>query len=163
MDKKTIQMVAVGAVILVIGILIGSYFGSSAPKSESPVATSTATVDTGTPPAPVTPVAPATTYTAPKVTTGTTLTRNQAYAFYSKEQRYTQLLDCIGFPNSFFFRVGTKIMVENKADSVANLVVWDKTYSIPGKGFKIITLDHAGVYEAMCNASIALRLQVSAQ
>ncbi len=162
MDKKTMQMVAVGAIILVVGVVIGSYFGSS-PKTESPTATSTDAVGTVTPTAPAAPAgtAPSVTPSAPK--TSTTLTRNEAYKYYSGKNLYTSLQDCVGFPMNFTFRVGTKMMVENASTITANMVFWDKTYAIPGKSFQIITVDHAGVYEAMCNSKISLKLQVSPQ
>ena len=156
-----IQMVAVGAIILVVGIVLGMYFSKPASEYTAPAATSTPSVGTGTPApsAPVT-VTPA---PAPKATTGTALTRTEAYRYYSGKSLYTSLQDCVGFPMNFIFRVGTKMMVENASNVTANMVFWDKTYAIPGKGFQIITVDHAGVYDAMCNSKISLKLQVSPQ
>ncbi len=156
MDKKNILvLVGGGIVILVIGILIGSK--SSAPQT-SP--SDLATITTSTSGAVASPTPSAKT-TAPKVTTGTTLTRAEAYRYYSEKKLYTQLVDCVGYPSSFLFKVGTKFMVENSAPLPAALTIQSQSYIIPAKGFEVITASQSGVYNAICNGKIALRLQVS--
>ena len=156
MDKKNILvLVGGGIVILVIGILIGSR--SSAPQA-SP--SDLATITTSTSGAVASPT-PSNKTAAPKVTTGTTLTRAEAYRYYSEKKLYTQLVDCVGYPSSFLFKVGTKFMVENSAPLPAALTIQSQSYIIPAKGFEVITASQSGVYNAICNGKIALRLQVS--
>ena len=157
MNKKNILVLAGGGiVILVIGILIGSRNG--APRGVSP--SEPATITTSTSETAATPALSAKTV-APKTTTGTTLTRAEAYSYYSGKKLYTQLVDCVGYPSSFFFKVGTKFMVENNAPLPAALTMQSQSYIIPAKGFEIITASQSGVYNAICNGKIALRLQVS--
>lgn len=157
MNKRNILvLVGGGIVILVIGILIGSR--NSVPRGVSPSEPATITTSTsGT----AATSAPSAKTTAPKTTTGTTLTRAEAYSYYSGKKLYTQLVDCVGYPSSFFFKVGTRFMVENNAPLPAALTIQSQSYIIPAKGFEIITASQSGVYNAICNGKIALRLQVS--
>lgn len=157
MNKKNILvLVGGGIVILVIGILIGSRNGT--PRGVSPSEPATITTSTlGTAATSV----PSVKTAVPKTTTGTTLTRAAAYSYYSGKKLYTQLVDCVGYPSSFFFKVGTKFMVENNAPLPAALTIQSQSYIIPAKGFEIITASQSGVYNAICNGKIALRLQVS--
>ncbi len=157
MNKKNILvLVGGGIIILVIGILIGSRNG--APRGVPPSEPATITTSTsGT----AATSAPSAKTAVPKTTTGTTLTRAEAYSYYSGKKLYTQLVDCVGYPSSFFFKVGTKFMVENSAPLPAALTIQSQSYIIPAKGFEIITASQSGVYNAICNGKIALRLQVS--
>lgn len=157
MDKKTMIMVGGGVVVLVVGIVIGSYYQGSKTEQLSPASVATSTTETPAVGGAARPI----TRTLPPVSAP--LTRDEAYKYYSGKKLYTQLLDCVGYPMSFIFRSGTKMMVENQSNEVANLVVWDKVVTIPGNDFKIVTVDHSGVYDAMCNNKKSLRLQVSPQ
>ena len=154
--KNMLVLVGGGIIILAIGILIGSK--NSAPRVASP---SDSATGTAAPSGTTTPSAPSAKATTQKATTGTTLSRAEAYSYYSGKKLYTQLVDCVGYPSSFFFKVGTRFMVENNAPLPAALTLQSQSYIIPAKGFEIITASQSGVYNAICNGKIALRLQVS--
>ncbi len=160
MDKKNIWVLAGGAVVLLaLGFFVGKSFGGPSAEYAAP-ATSTEQVSGG----PAAPAAPVPSAPAPKPSgTGTTLSRDAAYKYYSGKQLYTKLLDCVGYPMNFIFKVGTKFMVENGSTLPAAFTVRDQSFIIPGKGFVVITATQSGVYDAMCNGAISLKLQVSPQ
>ncbi len=92
--------------------------------------------------------------------TGTTLTRNQAYNYYSSQSLYSQLVDCVGYPGVLYMRQGTKFMLENTSQIKDELTIKTQNIMIPAKNFAIVTALDSGYYDIVCNGRNALKLQI---
>jgi flagellar basal body-associated protein FliL len=79
------------------------------------------------------------------------LTYQQALVKY-KDKRIQFTADCQASPDRQVFKVGTSIMLDNRAQKATTVKV-GSTYNLGSYGFRIITLNNTGTFLVDCGVS----------
>ena len=150
MNKNNQTAIWIGAVVVVILIAIGLYVHNQNQSGEyvAPQGTS----QTATAPADQTPS------TTPVVTPGGpggSISYSAAVTKY-KNSRIQFDTHCAAIPSAVVFRNPATIMLDNRSNASAKIVIDQKTYSLGAYGYQIITLNETAspsISYIDCNAS----------
>ena len=141
----TIGIVVV--VLIVVGLLLSNKKSDTGDIVPTPV--DTTNPDTATP------------ATTPTTTTGIDperegISKSNAGIYANLMLKYKGKMvqfnkECAVITNKVTFKQGTDILLDNRDDTAAKIVIGSRTFNLPAYGYKVIDLPTIGSYQLDCN------------
>ncbi len=134
-------------VLIIIGLVLSNKKSADDMVTPTPVDTTVPDTTTVTPPTTGTGIDPEREGTS--VGSGAGTYANLMLKYKGKMVQFNK--ECAVITNRVTFKQGTDILLDNRDDTAAKIVIGSRTFNLPAYGYKVIDLPTIGSYQLDCN------------